>query len=62
MSMNTERTVNALGAMAEVSLTMYRAAIGTGATPEEAKNIIEAYFCATIKYGNTKIRDAEDRT
>lgn len=60
MSMTPERITNAFGAMAEATLTMYRAAVNAGATREEAKDIVEAYFGATIKHGNPKLREGSN--
>lgn len=45
------KALNAIGTMAEVTLAMYRSAINAGATPNEAKDIVEAYFAATIASG-----------
>ena len=51
--MNKEAMSNALdalGALAEMSLVFYRAAMGAGASPKEAKNMLESYMRVTI-YG-----------
>ena len=57
MNMNPERIANAFGAMAEATLVMYRSAINASATRDEAKDIVEAYFGATIKHGNSKLTE-----
>lgn len=60
MNMTPERITNAFGVMAEATLTMYRAAINAGAARDEAKDIVEAYFGATIKHGNSKLKEGKD--
>ena len=42
----TNRLINAIGAVAESSLVFYRAAIGAGATEGEATRLLQAYIAA----------------
>lgn len=58
--MNVDKICNAFGAMAEVTLVMYRGAINAGATQDEAKDIVEAYFSAAINHGDVKNREADE--
>ena len=44
---------NQIGAVAEMALIFYRAAIGVGATMEEALKLTQAYLAAMI-HGNNK--------
>ena len=44
----TEKFVNAVGAVAEMSLVFYRAAMGAGADAVEALNLTRAYIAALI--------------
>ena len=44
---------NQIGAVAEMALIFYRAAIGVGATMEEALKLTQAYLAAMI-HGNKK--------
>ena len=43
--------LNAVGALAEMSLTFYRAAINSGATREEAFLLLQSFISASI-HGN----------
>ena len=56
MNTNPQNAINAFGAMGEATLTMYRAAVNAGASAEEAKNIVEAYFSAVLKSGHEKLQ------
>lgn len=51
--------LEAVGAMAEMGLTFYRAAIGAGATAEEATRLMQAYYAAQI-YGKGRPPKQED--
>lgn len=44
---------NQIGAVAEMALLFFRAAIGSGATMEEALKLTQAYLAAMI-HGNNK--------
>lgn len=44
-----KKLLNALGIAAEASLAFYRAAIGAGATPEEAYVLTKAYLAASMQ-------------
>lgn len=46
-----EQTIQAVGAMAEMGLTFYRAAVGVGADVAEATRLTQAYFAAML-FGN----------
>lgn len=48
-----EMMKQAIGAMAEMSLLFFRAAIGVGETMEEALKLTQAYLAAMI-HGNNK--------
>lgn len=48
-----EMMKNSIGAVAEMALIFYRAAIGVGATMEEALKLTQAYLAAMI-HGNNK--------
>lgn len=48
-----EAMKNSIGAVAEMALIFYRAAIGVGATMEEALKLTQAYLAAMI-HGNNK--------
>ena len=50
---------NQIGAVAEMALIFYRAAIGVGATMEEALKLTQAYLAAMI-HGNNKEAGADD--
>lgn len=47
-----EEIVNALGAIAEMSLVFYRNALNSGATSDEAFKLTQAFIAANI-FGNT---------
>lgn len=55
-----EQLRNALGMTAEMALIFYRAAIGAGATPEEAMKLIQAYIGAVLFNQNKKKPDGEE--
>ena len=44
----TQKLLNAVGAVAEMSLVFYRAALGAGADATEALNLTRAYIAALI--------------
>ena len=44
----TRKLINAVGAVAEMSLVFYRAALGAGADTTEALNLTRAYIAALI--------------
>ena len=46
-----EQAIQAVGAMAEMGLTFYRAAVGVGADAAEATRLTQAYFAAML-FGN----------
>ncbi len=46
--------LTALGVAAEASLTFYKAAIGAGATPEEAYVLTKAYLAASMQSGRSE--------
>ena len=48
-----EMLKSTIGAMAEMSLIFFRAAVDVGATMEEALKLTQAYLAATI-HGNNK--------
>ena len=54
-----EQLRNALGMTAEMALIFYRAAIGAGATPEEAMKLIQAYIGAVLFNQNKKPTESE---
>ena len=54
-----EQLRNALGMTAEMALIFYRAAIGAGATPEEAMKLIQAYIGAVLFNQNKKPPESE---
>ena len=51
--------LNAIGALAEMSLVFYRAVIASGASAQEAKNVLDAYISATI-YGRRQKGGTEE--
>lgn len=54
MKEETKKLIEALSAAAEVGLIFYRAAIGSGANREEAKDLTQAYIGALMfGKGNT---------
>ena len=54
-----EMLKGAIGAMAEMSLIFFRAALDVGATMEEALKLTQAYLAAMI-HGNNKEAGADD--
>ena len=46
-----ERMIQSVGAMAEMGMTFYRAALGAGADTAEAIRLTQAYFGAML-FGN----------
>lgn len=46
-----ERMIQSVGAMAEMGMTFYRAALGAGADTAEAIRLTQAYFGALL-FGN----------
>lgn len=44
----TQKLVNAVGAVAEMSLVFYRAALGAGADATEAVKLTQAYLAALL--------------
>lgn len=48
--------LNAVGALAEMSLNFYRAALNAGATKEEALVLLQSFISATI-HGNKEESD-----
>ena len=55
-----EQLRSALGMTAEMALIFYRAAIGAGATPEEAMKLIQAYIGAVLFNQNKKAPGGEE--
>ena len=55
-----EQLRNGLGMTAEMALIFYRAALGAGATPEEAMKLIQAYIGAVLFNQNKKKPDGEE--
>ena len=51
--------LSAIGALAEMSLVFYRAALSSGATTQEAKDMLDAYMKTTI-YGAPKKEAPEE--
>lgn len=51
--------VDALGALAEMSLVFYRTALRTGATREEAKAMLEAYMSTLLFHPGEKRGEEE---
>lgn len=51
--------INAIGAVAEMTLLFYRNTLGAGATPEEALRLTQAFIAATI-FGNSGQKRSED--
>lgn len=49
-----KKLLNALGIAAEASLAFYRAAIGAGATPDEAYVLTKAYLAASMQSGKSE--------
>lgn len=45
--------IDALGAVAEMSLVFYRDTLGAGATPDEAFKLTQAFIAASL-YGNNQ--------
>lgn len=56
---DVKKMLEAVGAMAEMGLTFYRAAIGAGATAEEATRLMQAYYAAQI-YGKGRPPEQKD--
>lgn len=54
----SEQLLNAVGALAEMSLNFYRAVLNAGATKEEAFVLLQSFISATI-HGN-KEKSNED--
>ena len=50
-----EKLRNAMGMTAEMSLIFYRAALGAGASMEEAMKLVQAYIAAVL-FGQNKKR------
>lgn len=50
--------LNAVGALAEMSLNFYRAVLNTGATKEEAFVLLQSFISATI-HGNKEESDED---
>ena len=48
-----EKLRNAMGMTAEMSLIFYRAALGAGASMEEAMKLVQAYIAAVL-FGQNK--------
>ena len=44
----TQKLINAVGAVAEMSLVFYRAALGAGADATEAVKLTQAYLAAIL--------------
>lgn len=55
-----EQLRNALGATAEMSLIFYRAALGAGATLEEAMKLNQAYIGALLFNQNKQPPESEE--
>ena len=53
-----EQAIQAVGAMAEMGLTFYRAAVGVGADVLEATRLTQAYFAAML-FGNQQPKPPE---
>lgn len=53
----TEKLVNAVGAIAEMSLVFFRAALGAGASLTEATKLTQAYIAAMMISSMDKGRD-----
>lgn len=56
----SEQLRRGMGLTAEMALIFYRAALGAGATPEEAMKLIQAYIGATLFNQNKKKPDGEE--
>jgi len=61
MNISAESMKNALGVIAEAGLLIYRSAIGAGATPTEARDIVQAYCAATISSGKDNMQKDTDK-
>lgn len=60
--MNSKKTnefMNAVGAMAEMSLVFYRATLGAGANVMEATRLTQAYIAAMVYGKGQNASDAE---
>ena len=51
---------NAMGVTAEMSLNFFRAAMGAGASMEEAMKLVQAYIGAVLFGQNKKAPDGEE--
>lgn len=51
---------NAMGVTAEMSLIFFRAALGAGASMEEAMKLVQAYIGAVLFGQNKKAPDGEE--
>ena len=54
-----EKLRNAMGMTAEMSLIFYRAALGAGASMEEAMKLVQAYIAAVLFGQNKKGPEGE---
>lgn len=55
-----EQLRNAMGMTAEMSLIFYRAAMGAGASMEEAMKLVQAYIAAVLFGQNKKATEGEE--
>ena len=55
-----EQLRNAMGMTAEMSLIFYRAAMGAGASMEEAMKLVQAYIAAVLFGQNKKAPEGEE--
>lgn len=55
-----EQLRNAMGVTAEMSLIFFRAALGAGASMEEAMKLIQAYIGAVLFNQNKKPPESEE--
>ena len=55
-----EKLRNAMGMTAEMSLIFYRAALGAGASMEEAMKLVQAYIAAVLFGQNKKAPEGEE--
>lgn len=56
---SVKELLNAVGAVAEMSLNFYRAVLNTGATKEEAVVLLQSFISAFI-HGNKRVEGNED--